>query len=209
MKRILFFTILTKIILFIPLAISAGELKVTTGGLNKTEVLNYKKAYFAGGCFWCMEESFDKVKGVISVVSGYSGGHVKNPTYADVVYTDSGHVEAVEITYDPKVIKYDKLLDVYWKNIDPFDAQGQFCDKGKSYRSVIFFQDKKQKDLIDLSFKKVEKIFGKKIVTLVWKFDKFYKAESFHQDYYENNFIRYLMYKKGCQREETLEKIWN
>ena len=168
-----------------------------------------KKVYFAGGCFWCMEESFDKVDGVISVVSGYSGGHLKNPTYADVVYTDSGHVEAVEITYDPKVISYEKLLDVYWQNIDPFDAAGQFCDKGKSYRSVIFYSDKKQKDLVKTSFKKVEKIFNKKIVTLVWKFEKFYKAESFHQNYYEDNFIRYLMYKKGCQREETLKKIWN
>ena len=168
-----------------------------------------KKVYFAGGCFWCMEESFDKVDGVISVVSGYSGGHLKNPTYADVVYTDSGHVEAVEVTYDPKVLSYEKLLEIFWKNIDPFDAAGQFCDKGKSYRSVIFFSDKKQKDLINDSFKKVEKIFNKEIVTLVWKFEKFYKAESFHQNYYENNFIRYLMYKKGCQREETLKKIWN
>ena len=168
-----------------------------------------KKAYFAGGCFWCMEESFDKVDGVISVVSGYSGGHLKNPTYADVVYTDSGHVEAVEITYDPKVLSYKKLLDVFWKNIDPFDAAGQFCDKGKSYRSVIFFSNKKQRYLINNSIKKVEKNFNKKIVTLVWKFEKFYKAESFHQNYYENNFIRYLMYKKGCQREETLKKIWN
>lgn len=168
-----------------------------------------KKAYFAGGCFWCMEESFDKVEGVISVVSGYSGGHLKNPTYADVVYTDSGHVEAVEITYDPKVLSYKKLLDVFWQNIDPFDAAGQFCDKGKSYRSVIFFSNKKQKNLISTSIEKVEKNFNKKVVTLVWKFEKFYKAESFHQNYYENNFIRYLMYKKGCQREETLKKIWN
>ena len=168
-----------------------------------------KKVYFAGGCFWCMEESFDKVEGVISVVSGYSGGHLKNPTYADVVYTDSGHVEAVEITYNPKIISYEKLLDEYWENIDPFDAVGQFCDKGKSYRSVIFYSDKKQKDLVNTSFKKVEKLFDKKIVTLIWKFEKFYKAESFHQDYYAKNFVRYLMYKKGCQREETLSKIWN
>ena len=168
-----------------------------------------KKVYFAGGCFWCMEESFDKIKGVISVASGYSGGHLKNPTYADVVYTDSGHVEAVEITYNSKVISYEKLLDVYWQNIDPFDHTGQFCDKGKSYRSVIFYNNEKQKDLINSSFKKVEKIFNKKIVTLVWKFEKFYKAESFHQDYYEKNFVRYLLYKKGCQREETLSKIWN
>ena len=168
-----------------------------------------KKVYFAGGCFWCMEESFDKIKGVISVVSGYSGGKLKNPTYADVVYTDSGHVEAVEITYNPKVISYEKLLDTYWQNIDPFDGTGQFCDKGKSYRSVIFYSDEKQKNLVYTSLKKVEKMFNKKIVTLVWKFDKFYKAESFHQDYYEKNFIRYLLYKKGCQREETLDKIWN
>jgi len=168
-----------------------------------------KKVYFAGGCFWCMEESFEKVEGVISVISGYSGGHLNNPTYEDVVYTDSGHVEAVEITYNPKVTTYVKLLDIYWKNIDPFDSEGQFCDKGKSYRSVIFFQNKIQKDLIDNSYKRYEKKFNKKIVTLTWKFDKFYSAENFHQDYYEKNFLRYLMYKKGCQREEILQKIWN
>ena len=98
-----------------------------------------KKVYFAGGCFWCMEESFDQVEGVISTISGYSGGHLKNPKYADVVYTDSGHVETIEITYNSKIINYEKLLDIYWKNIDPFDANGQFCDKGKSYRSVVFF----------------------------------------------------------------------
>ena len=168
-----------------------------------------KKAYFAGGCFWCMEESFDQVKGVISTISGYSGGHLKNPKYADVIYTDSGHVEAVEITYDPNIINYKKLLDMYWENIDPFDAKGQFCDKGKSYRSVIFFENQEQKKMIDKSFKQLQNKFDKKIVTLVWKFEKFYKAETYHQDYYQKNFIRYLMYKKGCQREETLKKIWN
>jgi peptide-methionine (S)-S-oxide reductase len=187
----------------------AGKLTVTTGNQEVKKKDEYEKAYFAGGCFWCMEESFDKVEGVISVVSGYSGGHLKNPTYADVIYTDSGHVEAVEITYNPKILTYEKLLDTYWKNIDPFDAKGQFCDKGKSYRSVIFFNNKKEKNLINTSFKKVEKMFNKKIVTLVWKFKKFYKAESFHQDYYEKNFVRYLMYKKSCQREETLDRIWN
>ena len=109
----------------------------------------------------------------------------------------------------PSIDFLEKLLNVYWQNIDPFDLQGQFCDKGKSYRSVIFFQNKGQKNLIDVSYKKIEKRFNKKIETLVWKFDKFYKAESFHQDYYERNFVRYLMYKKSCQREETLKKIWN
>ena len=168
-----------------------------------------KKAYFAGGCFWCMEESFDQVKGVISTVSGYSGGHLKNPTYQDVIYKDTGHVEAIEVIYDPKIVNYEKLLDIYWKNIDPFDSAGQFCDKGKSYRSVIFFQTQLEKESIKKSFKKLEKIFNNKIVTLVWKFEKFYPAEDYHQDYYEKNFIRYLMYKKGCKREETLKKIWN
>ena len=168
-----------------------------------------KKAYFAGGCFWCMEESFDQVKGVISTVSGYSGGHLKNPTYQDIIYKDTGHVEAIEVVYNPKIVNYEKLLDIYWKNIDPFDSAGQFCDKGKSYRSVIFFQTQLEKESIEKSFKKLEKIFNKKIVTLVWKFEKFYPAEDYHQDYYEKNFIRYLMYKKGCKREETLKKIWN
>ena len=168
-----------------------------------------KKAYFAGGCFWCMEESFDQVKGVISTVSGYSGGHLKNPTYHDVIYKDTGHVEAIEVVYDPKIVNYEKLLDIYWKNIDRFDSAGQFCDKGKSYRSVIFFQTQPEKEFIEKSFKKLEKIFNNKIVTLVWKFEKFYPAEDYHQDYYEKNSIRYLMYKKGCKREETLKKIWN
>ena len=168
-----------------------------------------KKAYFAGGCFWCMEESFDQVEGVVSTISGYSGGHLKNPTYQDVVNKDTGHVEAIEITYNSNVISYENLLDIYWKNIDPFDSAGQFCDKGKSYRSVVFFQTQLEKELIEKSFKKIEKLFKNKIVTLVWKYEIFYPAEDYHQDYYEKNFIRYLMYKKGCKREETLKKIWN
>ena len=168
-----------------------------------------KKAYFAGGCFWCMEESYDQIDGVLSSISGYSGGHLKNPKYEDVIYKDTGHVEVIEVTYDPSVVSYKDLLNVYWKNIDPFDASGQFCDKGKSYRSVIFFENNNQKELIDKSFKEIEKKFDKKIVTLVWKFDIFYPAENYHQDYYEKNFIRYLMYKNACKREETLKKIWN
>ena len=168
-----------------------------------------KKAYFAGGCFWCMEESFDSVDGVVSSISGYSGGHLKNPTYQDVIYKDTGHGEAIEITYDPEIVSYEKLLNVFWRNIDPFDAEGQFCDKGKSYRSVIFFQNKLEKEFINKSFSNLEKTFNNKIVTLVWEFEKFYPAEDYHQDYYEKNFIRYLMYKKGCKREEVLKRIWN
>ena len=170
---------------------------------------NFKKVYFAGGCFWCMEESFDGVEGVLSTVSGYSGGHLKNPTYHDVIYKDTGHVEALELTYDPNKVNYEKLLNIFWRNIDPFDSEGQFCDKGKSYRSVIFYRNQLEKEFIDKSFKNLEKKFGKKIVTLVWKFDEFYQAEDYHQDYYEKNFIRYVMYKKTCKRDETLRKIWN
>ena len=184
----------------------AGTLTVTTGD-SKDE---YKKAYFAGGCFWCMEESFDKEKGVIKSISGYSGGHVKNPTYKQVIYKDTGHVEAIEVYYDPKLTSYEKLLKVFWVNIDPFDAKGQFCDKGKSYRSVAFYQNIKQKKLIEKSILSIEKKFNmKKIVTLVWEFEKFYPAEDYHQDYYQNNFLRYLAYKTGCQREEILNRIWN
>ena len=204
---------MTKIIFFIIILFNlntlnslAGTVTVTAGD-NKNE---YKKAYFAGGCFWCMEESFDKVKGVIKSISGYSGGHVKNPTYKQVIYKDTGHVEAIVVYYDPKLTNYEELLKVFWENIDPFDANGQFCDKGKSYRSVAFYQNKAQKKLIEDSIVNIEKRFNKKkIVTLVWKFEKFYPAEDYHQDYYQKNFLRYLAYKSGCQREETLNKIWN
>ena len=170
---------------------------------------NYKKVYFAGGCFWCMEESFDKIDGVVKSISGYSGGHLKNPSYQEVVYKDTGHVEAIEVTYDPKIINYKSLLDIFWKNIDPFDAYGQFCDKGKSYRSVLFYKDLNQKNIIESSLNNIEKKFNTKVVTLVWKFEKFYPAETYHQDYYQKNFIKYLAYKKACQRKEVLEKIWN
>ena len=185
----------------------AGELTVTNNNLNENS--NYKKVYFAGGCFWCMEESFDKEKGIIQSISGYSGGHLKNPTYKEVIYKDTGHVETIQITYDPKMISYKKLLEVFWKNIDPFDKYGQFCDKGKSYRSVIFYKNNNQKKVIQKSIAEIEQRFNSKVVTLLWKFDKFYQAEDYHQDYYQKNFLRYLAYKKACQREEVLNKIWN
>ena len=207
MKKIICLILIWQIPFFYFGETMAGKLKVSTGKAN--ENLSFKKAYFAGGCFWCMEESFDKVDGVIKSISGYSGGKMKNPTYQDVIYKDTGHVEAIEITYDPKQISYEKLLAIFWKNIDPFDKYGQFCDKGKSFRSVIFFRSDKQKSIIQNSVAEVEKRFNSKVVTMVWKFDKFYQAEDYHQDYYQKNFLRYLAYKKACQREEVLDKIWN
>ena len=169
---------------------------------------NTSKVYFAGGCFWCMEESFDKVKGVTKTTSGYSGGHIKNPKYADVVKNTTGHYETLEITYDVEKINFSKLLSIYWVNIDPFDKNGQFCDKGESYKSVVFYESNEQKNIIENSIKRIEKKFNKKVFTYVKKFKKFYKAETYHQDYYEKNFLRYMMYKKGCQREEVLNEIW-
>ena len=149
--------------------------------INSSVVLkaqNFSKAYFAGGCFWCMEESFENILGVSKVISGYSGGTTENPTYKEVTYGNTGHFEVIEIIYIPEVVSYEKLLEEFWLNIDPFDAAGQFCDKGYSYRSVAFYQNEKQKNLIKNSIKEIEKKFKKKVVTYVRKFDKFYKAEA-------------------------------
>ena len=169
---------------------------------------NFEKAYFAGGCFWCMEESFENILGVSKVISGYSGGTTENPTYKEVTYGNTGHFEVIEVIYIPEVVSYEKLLEEFWVNIDPFDAVGQFCDKGYSYRSVAFYQNEKQKNLIENSIKEIEKKFKKKVVTYVRKFDKFYIAEAVHQDYYQINFLNYLRYKKGCRREAILNSIW-
>ena len=171
---------------------------------------NIKEAYFAGGCFWCMEESFEKIKGVEEVISGYSGGTSKNPTYKEVTYGNTGHFEVAEIIYDEDVISYKEILNLYWENIDPFDSAGQFCDKGLSYRSVAFYKNSDEKNEIQKSIKKIEKSFsGKKVVTFIRKFEKFYPAEEYHQDYYQENFVNYLLYKKACGRENSLKKIWN
>ena len=178
---------------------------------NLSTILNAKnlsKAYFAGGCFWCMEESFEKLEGVKEVISGYSGGITKNPTYREVTYGDTGHFEVVEIIYDKEKISYENLLKNFWINIDPFDAYGQFCDKGYSYRSVAFYENELQKELIERDVKKFEKKFEKKVVTYIKKFEIFYKAEDKHQDYYEVYFENYLRYKKACRREKILDNIW-
>ncbi len=167
------------------------------------------KVYFAGGCFWCMEESFEKKEGVIEVISGYSGGTTENPTYEEVTYEDTGHFETIEIIFDKNKTDYQDLLDHFWKNIDPFDEYGQFCDRGYSYRSVAFYENDEQKNLIEISIMRLEKKFNKKIVTYVRKFDKFYQAEDNHQNYYEVKFLNYLRYKKACGREKKLNKIWN
>ena len=176
---------------------------------NPSKALEEDKAYFAGGCFWCVEESFEKLNGVIEVISGYSGGTTENPTYKEVTYGNTGHFEVVEIIYNKNIISFEELLKNYWINIDPFDAYGQFCDKGYSYRSVAFYQNDKEKKLIERDVKNLEKKFNKKVVTYLREFKKFYKAENRHQNFYKVYFQNYLRYKKACKREETLKEIWN
>jgi methionine-S-sulfoxide reductase len=176
---------------------------------NPSKALGEDKAYFAGGCFWCVEESFEKLNGVIEVISGYSGGTTENPTYKEVTYGNTGHFEVVEVIYNKNIISFEELLKNYWINIDPFDAYGQFCDKGYSYRSVAFYQNDKEKKLIERDVKNLEKKFNKKVVTYLREFKKFYKAENRHQNFYKVYFQNYLRYKKACKREETLKEIWN
>ena len=169
-----------------------------------------KKAYFAGGCFWCMEESFDKVEGVISTISGYSGGHIKNPTYADVIYTDSGHVEAVEITYNSNIVSYEQLLEIYWKNIDPFDSGGQFCDRGQQYASIVYFSNQEEERETNRQLEELQnfRFPNNKIVTAIRPAIKFYPAESYHQNYYLNNPVRYKLYRYQCGRDSRLREVW-
>ena len=177
--------------------------------INLSHSAQKDKAYFAGGCFWCVEESFEKLKGVEEVISGYSGGITENPTYKEVTYGNTGHFEVVEIIYDKKVISFEKLLENFWVNIDPFDAYGQFCDKGYSYRSVAFYQNEEEKKLIEKDIKDLQNKFNKKVVTYIRNFEKFYKAEEYHQDFYKIKLERYLRYKKACGREELLKRIWS
>ena len=177
--------------------------------INLSHSAQKDKAYFAGGCFWCVEESFEKLKGVQEVISGYSVGITENPTYKEVTYGKTGHFEVVEIIYDKNVISFKELLENFWVNINPFDAYGQFCDKGYSYRSVAFYQNDEEKKLIKKDVKDLQNKFNKKVVTYIRNFEKFYKAEEYHQDFYKIKLERYLSYKKACGREELLKRIWS
>jgi peptide-methionine (S)-S-oxide reductase len=168
-----------------------------------------KSAVFAGGCFWCMEKPYDQIEGVISTISGYTGGHTENPTYKQTSTGTTGHYEALEVTYDADKVSYEALLDVFWKNIDPFDVRGQFCDKGPQYRAAIFTNDENEIKLAEKSRKNLQdKIKGdEKIVTEILPEKKFYPAEEYHQDYYKKNPIRYRYYRYGCGRDKRLEEV--
>jgi peptide methionine sulfoxide reductase msrA/msrB len=171
---------------------------------------NVGKATFAGGCFWCMEHPFEKLDGVTEVISGYTGGHIVDPTYKQVSAGDTGHVEAVRITYDSDKISYTDLLDVYWRQVDPTDAGGSFVDRGSQYRSVIFYHNVDQKRLAEISKENLDKSgrYEKPVVTEVVKFSEFYKAEEYHQDYYKKHTLKYKYYRYRSGRDQYLRKIW-
>lgn len=190
--RTLFFALL----LFIPL-------------YNQEKNGQYETAYFAGGCFWCIEADFDKVKGVISTTSGFMGGTVENPTYAEVSKGNTGHVETVKIVYDPAVVSYKQLLKVYWKNIDPTTDKGQFCDEGAQYRPIIFYDNETQKRLADESKEKI--IAEKKVQPVLVEIrpaTPFYRADKYHQGFYKKYPLRYKFYRFRCGRDKRLKELW-
>ncbi len=165
-------------------------------------------ATFAGGCFWCMEPPFDELDGVLSTTSGYIGGRTPNPTYEQVSGGGTGHFEALEITYDPSKITYEKLLDVFWRNVDAVDGGGQFCDRGTQYLSAIFYHSEEQQREAEASKQQVATRLGKTVATGVVKAAPFYRAEEYHQDYYKKNPVRYKFYKWNCGRAQRLEALW-
>ncbi|MBP2099874.1 peptide-methionine (S)-S-oxide reductase MsrA [Enterococcus rivorum] len=169
-----------------------------------------EKAIFAGGCFWCMVKPFDTQPGIISVVSGYTGGHVKNPTYEQVTTGMTGHTEAVEITYDPTIMPYEKLVEIYWQQTDPTDALGQFADRGDSYRPVIFYFNEDQKDIAEKSKAALQESgrFDKPIVTQIKPAQPFYPAEEYHQNYYKKNRMHYKLYREGSGRAGFIRHHW-
>jgi peptide-methionine (S)-S-oxide reductase len=170
----------------------------------------FGKAYFAGGCFWCMEEAFEKVEGVVSATSGYMGGTVTNPSYEAVSAGRTGHAESIEVVYDPAKVTYQKLLDAFWRNVDPIAQNAQFCDHGSQYRSAIFFQTEEEKRASDTSKQAIEQTrrLEGRIVTQIVMASQFYPAEEYHQDYYKKNPFRYKLYKYNCGRAQRLEALW-
>ncbi len=197
---------------FIIIIITAFILQITmvnadnlTKKNNSTEV-----ATFAGGCFWCMQPPFDKHDGVISTFVGYTGGNVEDPTYEEVCSGTTGHTEAVEIEFDPAVVSYDELLNVFWRNIDPTALNSQFADRGSQYRTAIFYHNDEQKRLAEESKEKLAKSgkYDKPLVTEITPATEFYKAEGYHQEYYKKNSYRYKMYKSGSGREKYIKDVW-
>jgi peptide-methionine (S)-S-oxide reductase len=165
-------------------------------------------ATFAGGCFWCLEEALDKVRGVLSTTSGYTGGRIARPSYEQVSSGGTGHLEAVQVTYDPRQVTYEALLDAFWHNIDPVDGGGQFCDRGEQYQSAIFFHSPEQQQQAEASKARVATTLGQRIATRIVAAGPFYHAEEYHQDYYRKNSLQYRFYKWNCGRAQRLDRLW-
>lgn len=204
MKKIILLTVL------ILIAITAGffiSSKLNQKDLAKSiDTSGANEAIFAGGCFWCVESDFEKLSGVIDVVSGYSGGEGENPSYEN--YINKGHIEVVKVIYDEQEISYEQLLEYFWKHIDPLDSGGQFCDRGHAYISSIFHQSFEEEKLAMDSKKKVEEVLNEKVATEILKFEKFWIAEDYHQDYYKKHPLKYPTYRKLCGRDNRVKEIW-
>ena len=172
---------------------------------------NFKTAVFAGGCFWCMVKPFDSLDGIEQVLSGYTGGHVENPTYEEVCSGTTGHTEAVEITYDPSKMSYEELVNIYWQQTDPTDASGQFADRGDSYRPVIFYENEEEKVIAEQSKRELDASgrFTKPIVVSIEEKETFYPAEDYHQDFYKKNNAHDTRYRKGSGRDDFLDEHWD
>lgn len=180
---------------------------VTVGGFA-AKAQETRIATFAGGCFWCIESDFDKVPGVLKTVSGYTGGKTLNPTYRQVAGGNTGHREALQITYDPKKVTYAQLLTVFWHSVDPVDPGGQFCDRGVPYQTAVFVHNDEQRKLAEASREQAMKYLGQKIFTPIEAAAKFYPAEEYHQDYHSKNPLRYKYYRWNCGRNQKVEKLW-
>jgi peptide-methionine (S)-S-oxide reductase len=184
------------------------SLAILTGAAAQSSPPVTATATFAGGCFWCTEADFDKVEGVKSTTSGYIGGLAANPTYEQVVTGRTGHTEAVEVVYDPAVVSYERLLDVFWKNHDPLAKDRQFCDRGNQYRPGVFYHNDEQRALAEATKKTYQARFKQPIQTEITAATTFYKAEDYHQDYYKKNPVRYKFYRFNCGRDARLEELW-
>ncbi len=193
---------------WVMLAVTLPVIVALSATAQQIEVPKNAVATFAGGCFWCVEADFDKVAGVISTTSGYTGGRTANPSYEEVSRGGTGHTEAVEIVFEPAKVDFVKLLDVFWHNIDPLAKNRQFCDHGDQYRSAIFYHDDKQRSLAEASKAAVQARFKQPIQTEIAAAGPFYKAEEYHQDYYVKNPIRYKIYRFNCGRDARLEELW-
>ena len=205
------------------LFLSLAVMLVAVNGCQKSDIVQQgvkngmtkedgatRRATFAGGCFWCTQADFEKLSGVVKVISGYTGGNKENPTYEEVSSGTTGHVEAIQVYYDPSKLTYEELLDFFWKHVDPADPGGQFVDRGSQYRSVIFYHDEEQKRLAEKSKEALDKSgrFNKPVVTEIIKFTKFFEAEAYHQDYHKKHPLKYKYYRYASGRDQFLAKVW-